>query len=63
MEGKKLTRSTSDRMIAGVAGGLAEYFSIDPTLMRVIFVLGTLLTGGGLGILIYIALWIIMPEG
>ncbi len=63
MEGKKLTRSTDNRMLAGVAAGLAAYFDMDPTLMRVIFVLGTLLTGGGLGILIYIALWIIMPEG
>lgn len=63
MEGKKLTRSTDNRMLAGVAAGLAAYFDMDPTLMRVLFVLGTLLTGGGLGILIYIALWIIMPEG
>jgi phage shock protein C len=61
MSDKKLMRS-EDRMIAGVAGGLANYFDIDPTLVRILFVLLTLLGGGGLGILIYIVLWIIMPE-
>ena len=61
MNDKKLMRS-EDRMVAGVAGGLAEYFDIDPTLVRILFVLLTLLGGGGLGILVYIVLWIIMPE-
>jgi phage shock protein C len=62
MESKKLTRSTNDRMLAGVAGGLAEYFDVDPTLVRVLFALGTLFTGVGLGVIIYIILWIVMPE-
>ena len=61
MSDKKLMRS-EDRMIAGVAGGLANYFDIDPTLVRILFVLLTLLGGGGLGILVYIVLWIVMPE-
>ncbi len=61
MSDKQLMRS-EDRMIAGVAGGLADYFNTDPTLIRILFVLLTLLGGGGLGILIYIVLWIIMPE-
>lgn len=61
MSDKQLMRS-EDRMIAGVAGGLADYFDTDPTLIRILFVLLTLLGGGGLGILIYIVLWIIMPE-
>ena len=61
MSDKQLMRS-EDRMIAGVAGGLADYFNTDPTLIRSLFVLLTLLGGGGLGILIYIVLWIIMPE-
>jgi phage shock protein C len=61
MSDKKLMRS-EDRMVAGVAGGLADYFDVDPTLVRILFVLLTLLGGGGLGILIYIVLWIIMPE-
>ena len=49
-------------MVAGVAGGLAEYFAVDPTLIRILFVLLTLLGFGGLGILTYIVLWIIMPD-
>jgi phage shock protein C len=61
MSDKKLMRS-QDRMIAGVAGGLAEYFDTDPTLIRILFVLLTLLGFGGLGILTYIVLWIVMPE-
>ena len=59
-EEKKLVRSTTDRMIAGVCGGLAKYFNIDATLMRILFVLFAL--AGGPGILIYIILWIVMPE-
>ena len=61
MSDKKLMRS-NDRIIAGVAGGLAEYFETDPALIRILFVLLTLLGFGGLGILTYIVLWIIMPE-
>ncbi len=61
MSDKKLMCS-EDRMIAGVAGGLAEYFDTDPTLIRILFVLLTLLGFGGLGIITYIVLWIIMPE-
>lgn len=57
---KKLYRSRNDRMLAGVAGGLAEYFGIDPVLMRVIFILVFFLGGGGL--LAYIILWIVVPE-
>ncbi len=61
MNEKRLVRSTSEQMIAGVAGGLAEYFNMDPTLVRLIFVL--LALAGGPGVLIYIILWIVMPEG
>ncbi len=61
MSEKQLTRS-EDRMVAGVAGGLGEYLSIDPTVVRILFVLLTLLGGGLLGILVYIVLWIIMPD-
>jgi phage shock protein C len=49
-----------DRMIAGVCGGLAKYFDIDPTIVRVLFVV-TIFIGGG-GILAYIILWIVVPE-
>lgn len=57
---KKLYRSRSDRRIAGVCGGLASYFNIDPTLMRLLFVLGLLFVGGTF--LAYIILMIVVPE-
>ncbi|HSD64960.1 MAG TPA: PspC domain-containing protein [Ignavibacteriaceae bacterium] len=57
---KKLYRSYKDKMLGGVAGGLAEYFSIDPTLVRIIFVVSLFV--GGAGILAYIILWIVVPE-
>ncbi len=59
---KRLYRSQSDRMIWGVCGGLANYFTIDPTIVRIIFVL--LLFANGAGILAYIILAIVVPlEG
>jgi len=57
----RLSRSSSERMVAGVCGGLAEYFNIDPVIVRLIFVLVTLTSG--LGLLIYLLLWMIMPRG
>lgn len=57
---RKLFRSNKDKMLGGVAGGLAEYFAIDPTLVRIIFVVS--LFAGGAGILAYIILWIVVPE-
>ena len=59
-EPRKLYRSQTQRMIAGVCGGLAEYFNVDATLMRVVFVL--LAVFGGSGIVIYIVMWIIVPD-
>lgn len=62
MENKKrLTRSKKERMIAGVCGGLAEYFGWDSTLIRIVYVLATIFTAFA-GIIIYFILWIIMPE-
>lgn len=58
---KRLYRSRKDRKIAGVCGGIAEYFGVDPTIIRVIAVL-LLLPGGAPGLLPYIILWIIVPE-
>jgi phage shock protein C len=58
---KSLYRSTKDRKIAGVCGGLAEYFDIDPIIPRLVFVV-LALPGGLPGILPYIILWIITPE-
>ncbi len=56
----RLTRSATEVMVAGVCGGLAEYFNIDPVIVRLIFVLVTLTSG--LGLPVYILLWIIMPK-
>ncbi len=55
-----LYRSKSDRMIAGVCGGLAKRFNVKATWLRLAFVLFILL--GGAGFLLYLFLWIIMPE-
>jgi len=59
METKKLFRSVDDNIIAGVCGGLAKYFQIDSSLIRIIFVL--LAIGGGSGLLIYLILWLVIP--
>lgn len=57
---RKLYRSTQEKMIGGVAGGIAEYFEIDPTLVRVLFIISLFL--GGSGVLAYIILWIVVPA-
>jgi len=56
---KRLYRSSTHKVIGGVAAGLADYFLIDPVLVRVLFVLVALFGGGG--VLIYIVLWIVVP--
>ncbi len=56
---KKLYRSSHDRMIGGVCGGLGQYFAVDPTLIRLLFVAAMLL--GGHGLLIYLVLLILVP--
>jgi phage shock protein C len=58
---KQLTRSHQDRMIAGVCGGLAEYFKLDPTLVRLAFVV--LAFAKGFGLLVYLILLVLMPLG
>lgn len=58
---KRLYRSTKDRKIAGVCGGIAEYFNIDPTIVRLIAFL-LLLPGGLPGFLPYVVCWIIVPN-
>ena len=57
---EKLYRSRRQRVLAGVAGGIAQYFNIDPVLVRVLFVIITIMHG--FGILLYIILWIVVPE-
>ncbi len=56
----QFTRSKNDKMIAGVCGGLARYFNIDPAIVRLLFVLAVVL--GGASPLVYLVLWIVMPE-
>ena len=57
---KQLTRNPNDKVIAGVASGLADYFGIDVTLVRILFLL--MLLPGGVSPLIYVVLWVVMPE-
>jgi phage shock protein C len=58
---KQLTRSTANRMIAGVCAGLGDYLNIDPTVVRLLFVLGFFLTGPGI-LIAYLIMAIIVPE-
>ncbi|MBR5676774.1 MAG: PspC domain-containing protein [Paludibacteraceae bacterium] len=62
MAEKKLTRSTN-KVLAGVCGGIAEYFEIDPTLVRVAYAALTIFSAGFPGILLYIIMLILMPQG
>jgi phage shock protein PspC (stress-responsive transcriptional regulator) len=57
----RLERSTTNRVIGGVCGGIAEYLAVDPTLVRVVFVLTAFITAG-LGVLGYIVLLVLMPQ-
>ncbi len=57
----QLRRSRTDRMLAGICGGAARYLGIDPVAARVLFVVLTLVTGGG-AIIAYLITWAIMPE-
>ena len=57
-----LVRSASDRMIAGVCGGIASWLGWNPTLVRVLYVTVSILSAAFPGILVYIVLWIVMPS-
>lgn len=57
-----LQRSRKHRMIAGVCGGLAEWLGWDPTVVRIAYVLGSVLSAAFPGLVVYIILWIVMPE-
>ncbi|HLG71093.1 MAG TPA: PspC domain-containing protein [Chloroflexota bacterium] len=59
---RPLLRSITDRRLGGVAGGLAHYFHLDPTLVRTLWVLAVPFSGG-LALLAYFALWLALPEG
>src|SRR4051794_41815925 len=57
---RRLTRSSSDKVLAGVAGGLGRYFDIDPIIFRIGVVVLTL--AGGAGVLAYLAAWVLVPD-
>ena len=59
-ETRKLQRSTSNKMIAGVCAGIANYFNLDPTIIRVLYVL--MIFFAGFGILLYLILWLVIPS-
>ena len=61
-EYKKLRRSRSDRIIAGVCGGLADYFGLSPTGVRVVYVLASILSVAFPGIIVYLILWALIPS-
>ena len=60
METRQLTRSETNKRIAGVCGGIGEYFGIDPVLVRIGFVVAGIMFWG---ILLYVVLWVVLPRG
>ena len=63
MPNNPLRRSRKNRMIAGVCGGLANWLGWDPTLVRVLYVVVSVLSAAFPGVLVYLVLWVVMPEG
>lgn len=59
---RRLLLSQSDKKIAGVCGGLADYFDVDATLVRIIFIVLTVFSLGMGGVLLYLILWAVMPK-
>jgi phage shock protein C len=59
---KRLYRSKKERMVAGICGGLGEYFRIDPTIMRLIFIVLWFLTGFIPMLVIYVIMWLLIPQ-
>ena len=61
-EYRQLRRSRSDRFIAGVCGGLADFFGLSPTGVRVVYVLASVLSAAFPGIIVYLILWALIPS-
>ena len=57
-----LSRTVEDRVLAGVVGGIARRFGWNPTILRVVYVVGSVLSAAFPGILVYLVLWLLMPE-
>ncbi|HPF37111.1 MAG TPA: PspC domain-containing protein [Phycisphaerae bacterium] len=62
MSAKALRRSRHNRMIAGVVGGAAEYLGMDPTVARVLYVVGSIVSGAFPGTLVYVICMFVIPE-
>jgi phage shock protein C len=62
MTNGRLKRSSSNRMLAGVCGGIAEWLGWDPTLVRIAFVVVSIASAAFPGILVYLVLWVVMPK-
>ena len=63
MSENQLVRPNDDRWIGGVCAGLGGYFGIDPTVIRILFVLFSIFVGGGIGgVIVYFILWLVIPE-
>lgn len=62
MSKQKLMRSSKEKMFAGILGGVADYLGWDVTILRIVYVLGTVFTSIFPGVIIYIVLWLLMPE-
>jgi phage shock protein C len=59
---RRLKRSNKECLIAGVCGGIAEYFNMDPTIVRIVYILVSILSAAFPGILVYIILWVVIPR-
>ena len=57
-----LRRASQDKMIAGVMGGIAQHFGLDSNLLRVVYVVGSILSAAFPGILVYLVLWLVIPS-
>jgi phage shock protein C len=61
-DARPLRRSRRNRMIAGVMGGIAERFGLDPTGLRVVYVIGSIVSAAFPGLLVYVILWLLIPQ-
>ena len=61
--GQPLRRSRRNRIVAGVMGGIAEHFGLNPTGVRVIYVIGSIVSAAFPGLLVYLVLWLLIPRG
>ena len=60
---KRLRRSHTDKIIAGVCGGIGEYLEVDPVVVRLLWIVATVFTAFGPGALCYLLAWVIIPDG